>query len=832
MTCLQMTGICSLDDMNRGVTRRLNKVGTDIVVRQAKATGMGWVVGMLLGSTALMGLVASPLQAQTAQAPNPAAQGQTRSFNIAPQPLSSALRQFSEQSGLQFAYSSEEVQGIASPGVSGSHAPEAALNLLLHNTGVIWRYTAQNTISVVRAPQSSGQAVLPPVTVQGNAQRAETAWGPVEGYVATRSATGSKTDTPLIETPHSISVITREQMADQGVLSLEQAIAYTPGVTVATFGDDPRYDQFNLRGFGANTNAMYLDGLRQWGASFAYPQNEPYGLEKIGVIRGPASVLYGQIAPGGLVEGISKRPLATPFNEVMIQGGTNEHKQGQFDMSGPLDANGQVLYRLTGLLRDAETELDEPDDRKFIAPAITLRNDSTSLTLLAQYQEYQTGNWPYYYANGSDVSRVWVGDPNFNKFDLTQYHIGYLLEHRLNDTWALRQNFRWGRVTYDAQYVSVDSVAGNILTRGAGITRQDLTNYAVDNQAQADFDTGPVKHTLLGGLGYDRMYYDYRAGYGGGGSAPSLNLNAPVYGYAIATPVIDSRSRQTLDQLGVYMQEQAKIGQLALTFGGRLDRAESETKTLTSGARSVQDDRKFTYKAGATYLFDSGIAPYISYAESFQPQAGVDRLSRSFEPTTGAQTEAGVKYQPPGRNSFVTLAAFDLARQNVLTPDPVNTNFSIQTGEVVAQGVEFEAKSELTDNISLISSYTFTDAEVTKANNNTRGRMPVGVPEHMAALWGEYAFKQGEVKGLRLGLGLRYVGTTYANATNTQENAAYTMTDAMLRYDLAGLSPSMQGFELGLNASNLFDVDTAVCNSGTCAWMAGRSVIGSLRYRW
>jgi iron complex outermembrane receptor protein len=780
---------------------------------------------LLLGTAVVFGLALAPLaKAQTAVQATPAQQ----QFDIPTQSLAAALDSFARSSGWQVGYPAALAQGKTSSALRGRFTPTDALTRLLQGTGLAYRVTGTNTVTLAEIPQGSSATVLPPVVAEGQV-RPETAYGPVDGYVATRSATGSKTDTPVLEMPQSVSVITREQMAAQGVQSLEQALAYTPGVMAGPFGDDSRYDQFNLRGFTGTTNASYLDGLRQWGAFFAFPQNEPYGLEKIGVIRGPASVLYGQIAPGGLVESVSKRPTSEPLHEVILQGGSNDHMQGQFDLGGPVDESGRVLYRLTGLLRDAETELDAPNDRRFIAPALTLRNDSTSLTLLSQYQEFNTGNWPYYYNANGNVSRVWLGDPNFNNFNLVQYHIGYLFEHSFNETWKVRQNFRYGRVELDTQYVDYSSLSGSVVTRYAGIANQDLTNYAVDNQVQADFETGSVKHTALAGIGYDRMYYDYR---GGEGAAPSLNLNAPVYGQSVTAPAVSDRSRQTQEQLGAYLQEQARIGQVALTLGGRWDRAQGETKTLNTGAYSRQDDMHFTGKAGLVYLFDNGLAPYVSYAESFLPTSGTSRLGAAFKPQTGSQTELGVKYQAPGHSSFVSLAVFDLIQENVLTTDPANSNFSIQTGEVTSRGLEFEAKAALSESLNLIGSYTYTDAEVTSSTTNTLGKSPTAVPSHMAGLWADYGFVAGFARGLRIGGGLRYIGSTYANDTNTRENAAHVLTDAMLRYDLSVLSPDLRGIEAGLNATNLFDRDVSFCNGSTCSWLAGRTVMGSLRYRW
>lgn len=796
--------------------------------------GRGTAAGLMAG-TALALSLALPVQArEMAIEPEQLAQAGERRirFDIPAQPLPQAMNAFGRQAGMQVTGAAAVTAGVQAQAVSGDYTAGEALARLLAGTGISFSFSDDRTV-VLEKIAAEGAMTLDPVTVEGAApaQMSESAYGPVQGYVAKRTATGTKTDTPIIEVPQSISVVTREQMEAQGVRSLEQALAYTPGVMVSTFGDDPRYDQFNLRGFTGNTTAMYLDGLRQWGAVFNYPQNDPYTLEKIGVIRGPASVLYGQVAPGGLVEAVSKRPTETPLHEVSVLGGSNDLMQGQFDFSGALDKEGKFLYRATGLARDADAEIEGTDDnRRFFAPAVTWRpNGDTSLTLLAQYQQYESTGWPYYYASGSNVSKIWVGDPNYNEFSLDQFHVGYQFSHKFNDTWQVRQNFRYGRMEHDSRYIMALNATGNTLSRYAGVVHQSSDTYALDNQAQADFSTGPARHTLLFGAGYDRMHYNLKEG---GALAPTLDLSSPSYGISFSDPAISEQSRQTQQQVGVYTQDQLRIGKVALTLGGRWDHATNETKDLVALTTTDTTDSKFTGKAGVVYLFDNGLAPYVSYSESFLPTSGTDYYKLPFKPTTGQQKEVGIKFQPPGHNSFVTVALYDLVQQNVLTRDPVHTTSQIQTGEVQSRGFEVEAKAEIIDGLNLIGAYSYTDAEVTKSNTSNLGKVPVVTPRHTASAWVDYTLRGGALEGFGIGSGVRYVGHSYGDSANTVYNDSYFLVDAMVRYDLSAVDPDLQGIQASLNVGNLFDKEVSTCNSGGCNWLAGRNVIGKLTYRW
>ncbi|KAA2214670.1 TonB-dependent siderophore receptor [Teichococcus oryzae] len=696
--------------------------------------------------------------------------------------------------------------------------------------------------------------VLPPVDVQATAWRS---WESVPGYVAPVTTTGSKTDTPLIEAPQSVGVVTRDQIDDQAAQSVSQALRYTAGV-LGEIRPSARYDSVFVRGFGGQgTNAAFvnfLDGLRQGrGLYFGVPNTDPWLLERIEVLRGPASVLYGQTGAGGLVNLVSRRPSADHVNEVRLEAGSHALMQTAFDLGGRLTEDGTLLYRLTGIARRSDTQYDHTEEERIaIAPALTWRpDDNTSVTVLASYQhDPEGGFYNFVPASGTVLPNpvgtirrnFFGGDPAYDRYHRTQAAIGYQFEHRLDDVWKVRQNFRYSHIDAEVYVLSVRSVANNRTgNRGATFVSDHANAFALDNQAQADFTTGALRHTMLFGADWQRTSSRARQGMG---PAPSIDLFAPVYHQPIppifTTPA--GLTNQELDQLGFYVQDQVALGRWRFNLGLRYDRASIGTTThLASGANAAQEsqfDDKVTWRAGALYLFDNGVAPYASYSTSFLPNTGTAAPQRgggTFSPTTGEQYEVGVKYQPPGRNSFVQLAAYHITQQNVLTADPLYATYSVQQGEIRSRGIELEGRASLSDSLDLIGAYSYIDAEVTKSSAaGVAGNRVPQVPNHIASGWANYSFRDGPLRGLSLGGGTRFIGSTYGNDTNTFKVDAVTLFDAALRYDLGARFESAKGVELAVNAQNIGDKDyVASCSSATaCYFGTGRLILGSVRARW
>ncbi|KIU30418.1 TonB-dependent receptor [Methylobacterium radiotolerans] len=664
----------------------------------------------------------------------------------------------------------------------------------------------------------------------------------VTGYVARVSPTATKTNTPLIETPQSVSVVTREQLNDRNVQDLAQAIAYTPGVSSSVFGFDPRYDAFYIRGFSATYNGIFRDGLRLNAVGLTIPRSEPYGLEAVTILRGPASGLYGLGSPGGIVDSTSKRPVFVPFGEVQFQAGNYDRFQGNFDIGGPVEGtDGTLAYRVTGVKRQSNTYLPGgDDDRTFIAPSFTWRPDSdTSFTFLSEYFESRLPGTSFFYNDpGFRVTNFYSGDPAFNQYKQQQYRIGYAFEHKFSPDLIFRQNFRYYDVRADYDYTSITGLnpARTLGSRTAGAYLDTLSQISLDNQLEGHFTTGPIQHTLIGGVDY--AHYDYTRAFGFG-AAPDLNLLTLNYGQqVIARPRYTNFQSQAQDQIGAYLQEQAKFGRFVLTLTGRHDWVFQNTSDQTAGTVANQTDRAFSGRIGLNYLLTDFLVPYASYATTFTPQVGIDVNGNPFKAATGDQIEAGVKVAIPNTNITTSFSGFDIVQSSLLRQDPNNIANQVATGSVESKGFEAELTANFAPGTNLTLSYTHLDLRYLRQTSLVTGR-PIdgnalsGIPGDSFTAFGTYLFAPSSpLAGLQLGGGIRYAGTSFADDENTVRNPTVTLFDALVAYDFAALDPKYRGFRAQINASNIFDRSYTTCQAGFCYRGAPATVIGSLIYRW
>lgn len=706
---------------------------------------------------------------------------------------------------------------------------------------------AQDTEQSSQLDNNSPNA-LPTVQVTGD--RVSGALLPTEGYTADTSLSATKTDTPLMETAQSVSVVTREQIEDQSAKSVQQALRYTPGVSTGSrngFGN--RYDFINMRGFGGvgNIDNVYFDGLKMAGDVGGYNslQIDPYFLERIDVFKGPTSVLYGQSYPGGLVGLTSKRPLFSPSHEIQLESGSHEKRTARFDVSGPIGENQQVAYRLVGLASSSDSQFDHVENERYtIAPSLTfLPNDATSLTFMAYLQhEPNSGYYGWTPADGTARdyngrridNNFFDGEPDVNGFDRYQRLIGYQLEHRFNDQWQARQNFRFtsADIDYDQIYSSGYIGDSNLLNRRAARADESMHAYHVDNQLEGDFTTGTLEHTLLAGVDYQ---YRRNSGEWQFGAASPLDAFNPQYGNTQVTYAAPTNFINKVEQTGVYLQDQISLNRWRLNLSGRQDWADTSTAYTNLGMSSESDNEKFTSRASLLYAFDNGVSPYVSYSESFQAASATrtDPSGNTLDPSEASQYETGIKYQPPGSSDQYTAAVYHLEQENVSEAIP-NTSFYESIGKVRSRGLELSATLRPTEQLSLIANYTYTDMEYVETNDDTQGNTPYAVPRHMASAWSKYEFTKGALNGLGIGTGIRYNDSTWGDETNTFQVDGYTLVDAMLEYDLGALSSDLKGMDLQVNANNLLDKEyTSSCSSTTiCHFGEERNVTATVSYRW
>lgn len=791
---------------------------------------------------------APAVQAQPAEA--------QKSYAIPAGPLAGALNRFGREAGVMLSFSSEQTHGLQSQGLSGSHSVQGGLRALLAGTGleavaqanggyVLRKEVEQPPASAPHASRES-ESTLPAVQVTA-ARSPETATGPVRGYVARRSAVATKTDTPIAETPQSISVVTRDQMTAQNAQSVSDALRYSAGVLAESNGPDPRADVIVVRGFDTGMRDSFRDGLR----SYAFNNQggtvfEPYGLERIEVLRGPSSILYGQGGAGGLVNLVSKRPTTETLRQVQAQLGSEGRKQLAGDFGGSLTQDGEWSYRLTGLVRESGTFIDHvQDDRGYLAAALTWQpSAATSVTWLADHQRNERGQG--YQAlprigtleanpNGDIASSRFLGEPGFDKFNQSRTSIGYLFEHRIGEQVTLRQNLRHQRMDSDVNTIYMIGLKSDNRTVGrfGSQGEEEVTNTVVDSQVQLKWQHGVVEHTTLLGFDVQRMRNETRASYGAFGD---LDVYAPVYGQSTATLTLGDDTRQRLRQTGIYVQDQIKIDKTwVATLGARRDRVTLTTDDRLAGSTTSSKDGATTSRAGLVYLAPMGWAPYISYSESFVPVAGLDFESKPFKPETGRQREIGVRYQPVGTGLSVTASVFDLARQNVTTADLAHVGETTQRGEVTSRGFEIEAKANLRQGWDLIGNYAQGRVRLSKNNDGNEGNEVSSVPRVMASAWVLYTAPDGAFAGLGLGLGARHIGTTFNDDANTSRTPSYTLADLVVRYDLSRLGAGWEGWRAAFNVSNLFDkkyVATCGYYGDGCKYGYRRNAMLTMTYDW
>jgi iron complex outermembrane receptor protein len=775
----------------------------------------------------------------------------TQSYQIPAGSLDNALNAFARRAGVLLSFDPQLTAGRNSTGLNGQYPVQQGFAQLLAGSGLRAVQASDGSFRIEKAPttMNEGKAQLEGLTIAGNAQT-DSAVGPVGGYVAKRTRVGTKTDASILETPQSISVVSREQMDARGVTTVEQALRYTPSVSVP-YGYDPRYDWMSLRGFDAKSST-FVNGLPLARSTYGIMRPDTYLLERVEVLRGPASVLYGQSEPGGVVNLVSKRAPDTPLHQVSVRGGSDELGELAADFGGPLDDQGTLAYRVTLLANDMNGQVDKTDNRRqAFAPTLTWRpDDDTELTLLASYQK-DDGNFAFSRAFAPQLVKAfgllgnrdrefYEGDPNFNKFDRTQATVGYELSHQLNDVWSLRQNLRYENMNYYYRYLNNDGVRfdGRTLTRSANVKDEQFNAWALDNQAEAKFATGALSHDLLLGVDWRRLDNHEVSRYNRNG--PTLDLLDPQYGLSVAMPDKDADNDIMRRQTGFYAQDQIKFDEhWNLLLGGRYDIAKGDTDSNLTGTRVSRDDEAFTGRVGLVYVSDIGLAPYVSYSESFNPTAATDPVTnKPFDPETGKQYEVGIKFQPEGARSFVSLALFDITKQNVVSTNPNNPTDIRQVGEVRSKGFEIEALASLAEGLDLTANYSRTDARVQKSVNawEEDTRMPY-VPRESAGAWLDYTQPSGLLAGFGVGFGARYTGETSYTGRNALaalggpaiinvETGGYTLFDASVHFKIDGL-------KLAVNASNLDDKEYySSCTEQACYFGYGRTVTASATYDW
>lgn len=684
------------------------------------------------------------------------------------------------------------------------------------------------------------ETVLEQITIRADA--ASDATGPVQGYVAKSSTTGSKTGTPLNEIPQAVSVVGKQEMDDRGVVNkVDEALRYTPGVVAAPYGTDPDTDWFYIRGFEATQTGVFMDGLHLFSYGFGGFQIDPFMLERVEVLKGPASVLYGGSNPGGIVNMVRKRPTDEPYYYTETGINSNGNAFGGFDISDKVGSSDTMTYRLTGKIAGGDNYSDYSHDlRGFIMPQLTISpDDATKFTIwgyAGALDQVHVGNGFLPYVGtvvdapfGRIPRDFFPGEPDLDKGRYDQQMIGYDLEHEFDGGWKVSSNFRYGHLDkYEFgpyPYLYATPTALNRIGFEGDTTADSL---AWDNRIENEFELGGATHKVMAGIDYRYYRIDNVQNFVFG-SGP-IDVIDPIYGLPQVPngPLYDEVL--TMNQVGFYAQDQVRFGEnWLLTLNGRYDYVHSNfDNQLTPASSYKSSDNAWSGRAGLAYEFDKGLTPYVSAATFFNPLVGTG-ASGPLVPEEGEQFEAGIKFDPTFFDGTLTVSVFHINKQNYVVSLPTPPFTRSQLGEVESKGIELEAKVNLNENWRLLGSFTYTDVEVTENPLNPAlvGKTPYIVPDVTASLWLDYTVTTGALEGLSLGAGLRYKGESWADEANTLKVPDATVVDAAIRY-------KKNDWTASLNVANLFDKEyVESCGGiGACGYGDARTFTFKLSKVW
>ncbi|WP_061016714.1 TonB-dependent siderophore receptor [Vibrio splendidus] len=696
--------------------------------------------------------------------------------------------------------------------------------------------TAFSAQALAEETATAADSNVETVTIMGKAYR----------NTATKSALEPE------ETPQGITVIDEEQLEQRGVKSLNQALRYAPGVVTEQKGASvTMYDTFSIRGF--SNNQSYYDGLvlpflTGWNLQ---PQIDPIAIQQVEVFKGPTSVLYGAMPPGGMVNMIAKTPQEDGATKVGVSTGSRNLMEASIDTTGQL-GDSDFSYRLVALARKQDSQVDHAEEERYvIAPSLDWQvSDRTLINFNLYYQNDPSmgtnSAMPLEVLKASDPS-VSMGDKSWSTFEREVLMLGYKINHQINDNWTFLQNARYtdASLYQENTYHTATNFnpATGSLIRNAYSTDEDSQSFILDNQVSGRLEISGLEHNLLFGVDYlkltgDSLYKEFTA-------------NAGFYGFDAYNPnndLLDKSQLQenyreshdiTTEQLGLYFQDQVRYDALVLLAGGRYDMFKASDDKNSSyptyDGKEEAEHNQFSYRVGALYELDNGISPFVSYATSFEPAAGTDINGNSLKPQLGEQVELGIKYLSPDMSQQVTASYFHITKKDSIAADPSDPTYrsKIQLGEVRSQGVEVEGRWFVTEDWDVNASYTYVDMEVTEdANPDLEGTTPIYVPTHTANLWSNYYVYGGALSGTRFSAGARYMGEMEMDATNTQGKVpSYTVVDLSVGYDLGAASDTLSGATANLLVNNLLNEEYYTCYDQSNCWFgAEQSVELSVNY--
>lgn len=757
--------------------------------------------------------------------------GIPRNFDIPAQPLASALTSVARQSDLQLLYADDNLKGKRSPEIKGPYTPEQAIGKLLGGTDLSYALTAANTISIKPARISMDSGALPRVIVNAKGGSDESdPWSP--NYTAKNSSTATKTDTPLMRTPVNVQVVPKAVLDDQQTIRLTEALRNVSGVQVGQ-GSGGLSDEIVIRGFRMFN--YFRNGFRidTYGASTG--TRPMANVDRIEVIKGPAAVMYGRLEPGGMVNLVTKQPLASPYYSLQQQFGSFDLFRTTADASGPLLKDKSLLYRMNFSYESSGSFRELVDtERTFFAPIVTWNlSPDTQISLEMEYRHdhlnYDSMTWPY--LNGQFIhmprsQNLMERTPS----PVDDVLVGMNWSHRFNENWRLSQRFAADLMDNDqgwtlagADNLNPDGKLPRVYYRVPG--EQDTYFTTID--LTGHFDTYGFKHTLLLGGDYYRQDENHRPGLG---DLYPIAIYNPIHDARLLNPIVPvGRSDFSTDFFGLYLQDQIELPYGVHALGGLRYQYVRQWDNIADVG--LTNDDAVTPRIGLLWQAQPWFSLYGNYVESFGSSNGQTASLTPLPPESARQWEIGAKAEAYDGRLSATLAYYDLTKRNVATADPSNPAFSIAIGEAQSHGVELDLRGEILPGWNLIATYANMDSTVTKNNDGWEGKRLWAVPRNIGSLWSTYEFRQDWLDGIKLGGGFTFHDASSANFEGTESTPGYGTVDLMAAY---GWTVGKSRISLQFNLNNLLDKhyfqDAYVSGASTRATIGTpRSFLGALR---
>jgi len=719
-----------------------------------------------------------------------------RAFDIPAQPLRTSLERFAEQANVQMLYTLDVVEGVQSQAVQGSYPPEQALKILLKGTGLTGERTDTNTITVIKAAASSGAISDGIIAVEAEPQQKPIKVPEIQvkevrrrehdttSYVSEDASTATRTETPLIQVPQAVEIVTRKVIEDQRAIRLEQAIRNASGLVIDVSEGGSAVDRAYCRGFQCG---YFKNNLRNESSEQVLSFRDIANIQRLEVLKGPASVLYGRGEPGGIINILTKQPQAERYHSIEQILGSYGYYRTMFDSTGPLDKDKKFLYRINFAYENRESYRDFLfGQRYFVAPVFTwIAGNNTTITVEGEYirdRRVIDGGFP---AIGTGIAPLprnrYLGEPSDN-IRSDEGRVSLRVNHRFTDSWRIESQFRADEArnfgpSVGSNFLLPDNRTLDRFIQGATV---DVSSYYWRNDLIGKVSTGSIQHRLLTGFEIGRQSTSWDNVFAPFGSIDIFN---PVYNQTSVPDLRETRiSRVAANSVAGYIQDEITLFEkLHVLIGGRGDYLYQHT--TVSNVTTKAEDFGFSPRVGVNYQLIPQVAVYANVTRSFQPIFNpYAAASNILKPTTAWQYEAGIKTDiVPGRLTS-TLAVYRILKEDALAADPDNPFLFVQTGAQRSQGIEFNLRAQILPGWNLIATYAYTDARVAADTTIPVGNRLPFVPRNSGSIWSTYDFQNGPLQGFGVGGGMFAVGERAGDLNNSFELPGYVRADGALYY--------------------------------------------------